>query len=95
MAARKHRWTLPLLLAASILGLGCNLLSLPFFLFGPEPKVPPEFHELTAKEKDRKNRVVILTLASLETRPELTGADRELTSKLAKYLLENSKANDE
>jgi hypothetical protein len=75
--------------------MGCNLISLPFFLFGPEPKVPPKFHELTAKEKDRKNRVVILTLTGLETRPELSGADRELTSKLAKYLLENSKANDE
>jgi hypothetical protein len=81
---------------ASVLGLGCNVLSLPFFLFGPEPKVPPEMGPLTSGNKDRKVRVVILTLnQGLETRPELSGFDRELTNKLTKYMLEGFKANDE
>jgi hypothetical protein len=96
MAARFQRWLLPLLLLTSVLGLGCNVLALPFFLFGPEPTVPPEMRPLAAKEKDRKIRVVILTTAnSLETRPELSGFDRELTRKLTQHLLENSKNNQE
>jgi hypothetical protein len=84
-----------MLLAASVLGLGCNVLSVPFFLFGPEPKVPPEW-PLASESKDRKVRVVILTLPEhLETRPELSGVDRELTNKVAKHLLEGFKANEE
>ncbi len=95
MAARSKRWLLPILLVASVLGLGCNVLSVPFFLFGPEPTVPPEM-PITSDKKDRKVRVVILTLnQGLETRPELSGVDRELTSKFAKYMLEGFKAHDE
>jgi hypothetical protein len=96
MAARSHRWALSMLLAASVLGLGCNVLSLPFFLFGPEPKVPAEFRPLASEKKDRKVRVVILALQNrLETRPELSGVDRELTRKVAQHLLANCKDNDE
>jgi hypothetical protein len=95
MAARSRRWVLPMLLAASVLGLGCNVLSLPFFLFGPEPKVPAGIQSLASENKDHKVRVVILTLNGLETRPELSGTDRELTTKMAKHLLEGCKANEE
>jgi hypothetical protein len=84
-----------MLLAASVLGLGCNVLSLPFFLFGPEPKVAPEL-PVASENKDHKVRLVILTLYEhLETRPELSGVDRELTNKVAKHLLEGFKANEE
>ncbi|HEY1859774.1 MAG TPA: hypothetical protein VGG61_05450 [Gemmataceae bacterium] len=95
MTARTYRFLLPLLLVVSALGLGCSVLSLPFFLFGPEPKFDPEWGTLASKEKDRKVRVVILTCGGLETRPELSGADRELAKKLAHHLLEGFKANDE
>jgi hypothetical protein len=94
MAARSQRWLLSILLGLSVLGLGCNVLSLPFFLFGPEPKVPPKM-QLASEDKKQKVRVVILTLGGLETRPELSGTDRELTRKLAQHLLEGFKANEE
>jgi hypothetical protein len=38
---------------------------------------------------------LILTCGGLETRPELSGVDRELARKLAHHLLEGSKANKE
>jgi len=95
MTARTYRLLLPVLLLVSALGMGCSVLSLPFFLFGPEPKFDPAIKKLASDDKDRKVRVLILTCGGLETRPELSGVDRELARKLAHHLLEGCKANDE
>lgn len=65
---------------------GCNILSLPFFVFGPEPKVLPQMRRLASEDKDKEMRVVILAVAGLETRPELVRADRELENQLANAL---------
>src|SRR5437870_1495601 len=90
-----QRWLLPVLLVISALGLGCSALSLPFFLFGPEPKIDPEYGPLASDVKDREVRIVILTTGGLETRPELSGAERDLARKMAQHLLKGCKANDE
>src|SRR5438552_7704055 len=94
-AMTAQRWLVALLLVSSVLCMGCSLFSLPFFLFGPEPKIDPEYGSLAADVKDRKVRIVILTTGGLETRPELSGAERELARKMAHHLLQCCKANDE
>jgi len=74
---------------------GCNLTYLPFYLFGPEPKYPPEYHPLADKDKKKEVKVVILTYTGLETNPELLHADRELATYLAQHLSKLCQANEE
>jgi len=78
------------------LGSGCNMLSLPFFLFGPEPKVPPILKGVAAEDKKKEIKVAVLTtFAVLEMSPELMRADRELSEQLCKHLGELCKYNEE
>src|SRR5262249_45591030 len=95
MAARCRRWHLTVLLVVAAFGMGCNVLSFPFFLLmGMNSKQPP-LCKLAAKDKDKEVRVVILASAGLETRPEFLRVDRELTNLLARHLQQGFKDNKE
>jgi hypothetical protein len=80
------------LLAA--LCIGCNMLSLPFFLLGPEPKVEPLLKKV-ASDKNDEVKVVVLSYAGLETRPEFLRADRDLSNLLVRQLRDGFKYNSE
>lgn len=94
MAALAQRWRLAgAIFLAVLFTAGCNPLMAPFFLGGSDPKYDPDF-KLAAGKKEV--RVLVLTYcSSLETRPELLGADRELTSLVAQKLVEGAKENKE
>src|SRR5262245_35775558 len=72
---------------------GCNPLLFPFLVFGPEPKRPPEYHQLASKKKDVK--VVILTYMGMDMNTDLLHADREITRLFAKELKELCDYNEE
>ncbi len=93
MAAPARRWCLAgLTLLTVLVTAGCNPLTMPFFLlWGLDPKVEPECKLGVGKKKE--SRVVVLSYCALETRRELLGADRELTSLLCTKLGETAKKN--
>ncbi len=68
------------------LAAGCNVLTLPFFIFGPEPKIPAVYKSLADEKKDRELKVAVLTYSGLETRPELLSSDRELSRLVGEQL---------
>jgi hypothetical protein len=74
---------------------GCNLLSLPFFIFGPEPRTEPEMKQIGSKERRDEVTVVVLTYAGPETRPEFIKVDRDLAACIAHQMREAFKYNDE
>ncbi len=92
---RRRAVLVGLLLASVAFGLGCNMLSLPYFIMQPEPKDPAAMKQVAAKEKDQEVTVVILVSGGLETRPEFLRADRDLSFRIAKHLQELCKANEE
>lgn len=81
--------------AALALFAGCNVLSVPFFLFGPEPKIDPTLKKIASDEKNKEVKVVIVTYLGADIRPETSRADRELNDLLAQQLKEGFKENDE
>jgi hypothetical protein len=95
MTVTRRRWVVPGFLLAVALGTGCNMLSLPFFLLGPEPKDPAVLKKITPEDKKKEARVVILTYVGTELRSELLRADRDLSEKLAEELREAFKADEE
>lgn len=95
MTVRGKHWRLSILLILAALGMGCNVLSFPFFLLmGMNSKKDPLF-KLASKEKDKEVTVVILASAGLETRPEFLRVDRELTGLFARHLQQGFKDNKE
>ena len=93
MAARiRLGWIAGIFVAAG-LATGCNLISLPFFLFGPEPSIPAKMKELGAKDKRDETTVVILTYAGPETRPEFIKVDRDLAARIADEMRTAFQAN--
>jgi hypothetical protein len=74
---------------------GCNLLSLPFFIFGPEPKVEPEMKQIGSREKRDEVSVVVLTYAGPETRPEFIKVDRDLAARIAVEMRKAFEYNEE
>src|SRR5947209_8022189 len=97
MAAPRRRWLLAAsLLVAAALGTGCNVLSLPYFLFSPDDTKPAEAKNLGTKEKDKTVRVLLVaTHPGLETRPEFIRVDRELCGLVAQQLQAAAAANKE
>lgn len=91
---RRALLTLGVLLCVCV-GFGCNLLTVPFFLFGPESKREAELGRIASDNKDKTVKVVILSYGGLETRPEYINIDRELSAQLAKHLKEGFKYNKE
>ncbi|HMC67100.1 MAG TPA: hypothetical protein VKI65_19345 [Gemmataceae bacterium] len=95
MRTSLRRWRLAGLIVAGIATLGCNPVTMSYFLlFGTESKLPPKFH-LAPKEKDLQVRVVILASSGLETRPEFLRVDRELATLVARELQQGCKKNRE
>lgn len=70
------------LLVAGLIS-GCNLLALPFFIFGPEPKIEAEMKQIGGKDKRDEITVAVLTYAGPETRPEFIKVDRDLAARIA------------
>src|SRR5579862_3572711 len=82
------------LLVVVSFGTGCNPLSLPYFMFAPDPSVDPAIKNIAPEDKKKEVKVAILTYVPLETRPELVRADRELSEYLGSQIREYAKAND-
>lgn len=94
MAAR--RWRLAgLLLVATLLGTGCNVLSLPYFLFPASSKYPAGLVKLASDDKKKPTKVVILAYLTSEDGPELLQADRDLSRMLTQHLQEAIRDNQE
>jgi hypothetical protein len=95
MAAHLRRGCWVLLAATALLGSGCNMLALPFFLFSPEPRFEADLKKIAPEDKKKEVKVVILA-DNLHFRPELVGADQELclaTGEHLKRLFEYNKEN--
>src|SRR5262249_52467918 len=90
-----RRWLGLGLCALAVCGSGCNVLSLPFFLMGPEPSVPPKIKRLATDDKNKRVRVAGLGSSNLEVRDQLSRVDRELGALLIKRLGELCKHNEE
>jgi hypothetical protein len=88
MAACARRSLLAVVLLATILATGCNVLEVPFILFGPEPTNPPEMKSLASPDKKKEVKVVVLAYAGSETRAEFINIDRELAYLVANNLRE-------
>lgn len=90
-----RRWLWSGLCMLALTGAGCNVLSLPFFIFGPEPKLPPLLHRIAPEDSKQEVKAVILVASSLEIRPELIRADRDLGVFLTKHLRQACDYNGE
>lgn len=80
---------------AAALGTGCNVLSLPFFLFSPEPKKEAMLRRVSSDEKDKEVKLLLVAYNGLEIRPEFIQADRLLIELLSKRLKELFELNQE
>ncbi len=93
-------WTRRGLLGSFSVGLvglaGCNMLSVPYYLFmAPEPKKDAEIQTLANKDKKVENKVMILTYMKLDLKPEFLQADREIAYFLEKELKTLCESNKE
>jgi hypothetical protein len=95
MAAVRRLGFMAGIFLAATLATGCNPLYLPFFIFGPEPKVPAELKQIGSKEKRKEVSVVVLTYAGPDTRPEFIKVDRDLANLITKELRAAFEANEE
>src|SRR5262245_33875161 len=94
MTRLDRKWWRAALWLVVALAPGCSPQQLYFIL--PEYKKPAELKPLADKDKSKEVRVVVLTYSNrLETRPELLGADRDLTQQFARQLQEGCKNNDQ
>lgn len=89
-----RRWLWVGLCALAVCNSGCNLLSLPFFIFGPEPKVEPELR-LASDDKDQKVRVAVIAWTDLQVSDQLSRVDRDLAVLVTKRLNDLCKYNEE
>ncbi len=94
MRRLRRGWWLGVCVLA-LLGGGCNVLSLPFFLLGPEPSIEPSLKRLATDDKDKKIKVAVIAASNLEVRNELSRVDRELSALVVKHLSELCKHNEE
>jgi hypothetical protein len=90
-----RRWLGLGLCALTVVSSGCNLLSLPFFLMGPDPSVPPTMQKLATENKDQTVRVAVLASSNLPVSDQLARVDRELSARVVKHLGELCKHNKE
>jgi hypothetical protein len=91
--SRRGLWA-GVIVATLVATAGCDpVTSLYFLCSGMDPKDDPECK--LVRDHKKQTKVVILTTSALETRPELLGADRELTTLLAQKLQEGFRENKE
>lgn len=90
---RRTSWVGVFLVALGLTG--CNLLTLPFFIFGPEPAVEPSLKRLAAEDKKKDVKVMILTYSKMMTKPEFARVDRDLNQRLRAQLKAGFEYNKE
>lgn len=96
MAALWRRRFLLVFVLAAFLPAGCNLLALPFFIFGPEPKIDPILKKVAPADKEKDVKLVVLAYTtSLDVRPELLRADRDIANLTVRYLKKGFEYNKE
>jgi hypothetical protein len=84
---------LGLIVTAILVGTGCNPFLLPYLLGGDSSQ---KAIMQNLAQKDRPVKVVVLAYAaSANNNAETVGVDRELSSRLARHILENCKTNRE
>lgn len=94
-ATRQRRFVIVLVLAA-VLASGCNILSVPFFLFGPEPKIEPLLKKVASDDKDTEVKIVVVpSLGTLDMRTELLRADRDIAKLTCLFLKKGFEYNKE
>lgn len=87
-------WTLVALATSS--GTGCNMLSVPYFLFCmDDPKQQAEIQKIASPNKKEERKVVVLTYHRLDLRPEFVNSDRELTHFVEKHIKQLAEVNKE
>ena len=80
-------------LLAAVVGIGCNPLTMPFFMmFGVDSKFEPEFK---LAHPDREVTVLVLAYTAPGAQTDQVGVDRQLGTQLARQLEERCKANKE
>ncbi|MSR30967.1 MAG: hypothetical protein EXR99_05615 [Gemmataceae bacterium] len=85
-------WAMAICLAAP----GCNMLSIPYFLFlMPDPKHDPEMKKIASDNKKEEKKVVILTYGRLDLRSEFLHSDKEIAYNLEKQLKSLTSSNSE
>jgi hypothetical protein len=97
MAATWRRRILAVLVLVLLLpAVGCNLLALPFFIFGPDPKIDPVLKRIAPGDKERDVKIVVLAYSSsIDVRPELLKADRDIANLTTRYLKKGFEYNKE
>src|SRR5947209_4785976 len=91
----RRTWRLRALAGALVLvaGLGCNPLTVPFFLmFGVDDKVPAEFK---LARDDREVTVLVLAYTSPDVQTDQVGVDRQLALAFVRELEDRCKCNKE
>lgn len=95
MVAYLRRWG-GIGLVLAVLGLaGCNVLSLPFFIFGPEPSIEPQMKKVSSEDRKKEVKVLILTYAGLGLPSDFLRVDRDLTERLRANLKAGFEYNKE
>jgi hypothetical protein len=80
-------------LLAAVAGVGCNPLTVPFFMmFGVDSKFEPEHRLATG---DQESTVLILAYTAPAAQTDRVGFDRQLATQIAQQLEKRCKANKE
>jgi hypothetical protein len=95
MAAFLRRWSWTGLFLAALGLTGCNVLALPFFIFGPEPAVEAQLKKVAAEDKKKEVKVLILTYGGLGLPTDFLRVDRDLTERLRTQLKAGFEYNKE
>jgi hypothetical protein len=95
MSVASRRWLLAGFLVFTSAIMACNPLAAPYFLFGGlDPSYSPDFR-IAGTDNKKPVKVVIIASAPLETRRELLGAEREVTTMFSQVLQDACKRNGE
>jgi TolB-like protein len=90
-----RRWGWLGLFALAIVGSGCNIPALSYFIFSPDESTPPSMKKLATEDKDKKVLVAVLATSNLQVSEQLSRVDRELTADVYKHLTKLCKTNKE
>jgi hypothetical protein len=86
---------LGMLVAGMLFSIGCNPQAISYLLYCAQDSKFEAKCKLGSEDKKKPSRVVILASMPLETRPDLLGSDRELTTLLSQAVQESCKENKE
>lgn len=95
MTVSSRRWLLAGFLVCTAAVMACNPIAAPYFLFGGlDPSYPPDF-KIAGDDGKKQVNIAVFASAPMETRRELLGAERELTSLFSQQLQDACKRNGE